>query len=453
MTTSKRKSSNLTTRTVDALKPRQAASESLGYGAGALEAQGKKDGARYFFRYGKPQRRVPLPDYNDEGESLSLAEARTKARALSARFLELRTEGRDLLATLEAEQLAAEQAREAERLAAEQAEQAEPEKPVTLSALMSEYAGWLEARGKTDYKDVRNITKNHVNAPFPELAGKPAADIELGDVLTILQRLTKAKKLRTAAKCRAYIRAAFAAAIGARMSAQASELRRFEIETNPAASVAAIEGSSEPRERALSLAELRALWQRINRPEEHAGPALRFYLLTGGQRFAQIRRATRADIREGELVLWDKKGRRTKPRRHAVPLLPEAMEAAEAMTTPRLGEYLLSLTHGETPADGGAVRRAVAELAGRMVKAGEAAEPFTLSDLRRTVETRLAAAGVPLEVRAQLQSHGLGGLQARHYDKHSYSAEKLAALEKLRDLMTCPPAKVTKLQSKRKAKA
>ncbi|NDY95457.1 site-specific integrase [Wenzhouxiangella limi] len=452
MTTPKRKSSNLTTRTVDALKPRQAASESLGYGAGALEAQGKKDGARYFFRYGKPQRRVPLPDYNDEGEPVSLAEARTKARALSARFLELQAEGRDLLETLQTEKLAAEKAREAERLAAEQAEQAEPEKPVTLSALMAEYADWLEERGKIDFRDVRNITKNHIDGAFPELAGKPAADIKLEDVLFILQRLLKAKKRRTASKARAYIRAAYAAAISARMDAAGGELRRFGIETNPAAGVAAIEDSTRPRERALSLAELRALWQRINRPEEHAGPALRFYLLTGGQRFAQIRRATRADIREGELVLWDGKGRRTKPRRHAVPLLPEALEAAEAMTTPRLGEYLLSLTHGETPADGGAVRRAVAELAGRMVEAGEAAEPFTLSDLRRTIETRLAAEGVPLEARAHLQSHGLGGLQARHYDKHSYSAEKLAALKKLRALMTEPPATVASLDEARKAK-
>lgn len=439
----------ITVKGLEALKPGKAINESLGQGEGALQARGTTKGPRFYFRYGEKQTRVPLPAFNDAGELLTLAEAKQKARELSARYIALRKEGRDLLETLEAERAAAEQAREAERLAAEQAE---PEKPVTLAALMAEYAAWLEERGKTDFRDVRNITKNHIDAPFPELAGKPAADIKLEDVLLILQRLLKAKKRRTASKARAYIRAAYAAAISARMDAAGGELRRFGIETNPAAGVAAIEDSNRPRERALSLAELRALWQRINRPEEHAGPALRFYLLTGAQRFAQIRRATRADIHEGELVLWDGKGRRIKPRRHAVPLLPEALEAAEAMATPRMGEYLLSLTHGETPADGGAVRRAVADLAGRMVADGEAAEPFTLSDLRRTVETRLAAAGVTLEVRAQLQSHGLGGLQARHYDKHSYSVEKLAALEKLRDLMTEPPATVASLDEARKAK-
>ena len=135
MTTSKRKSRTLTARTAEALKPRQAASEPLGYGAGALEAQGRSGGVRWFFRYGKPQRRVPLPDYNAEGEPLGLAEARTKARALSARYLELKAEGRDLLQTLEAEQLAAEQAREAEQRARE-AEQRKAEeqgdKPITI---------------------------------------------------------------------------------------------------------------------------------------------------------------------------------------------------------------------------------------------------------------------------------------------------------------------------------
>jgi hypothetical protein len=32
------------------------------------------------------------------------------------------------------------------------------------------------------------------------------------------------------------------------------------------------------------------------------------------------------------------------------------------------------------------------------------------------------------DVRAQIQSHGLGGIQARHYDRHDYMPEKSAAL-------------------------
>jgi hypothetical protein len=86
-----------------------------------------------------------------------------------------------------------------------------------------------------------------------------------------------------------------------------------------------------------------------------------------------------------------------------------------------------------------------------MVKAGTASEPFTVGDLRRTVETRLSALGVPLEVRAHLQSHGLGGVQARHYDRHDYMAEKRAALDQLRDLVTGKPATVTPIKRAKKS--
>jgi hypothetical protein len=38
-------------------------------------------------------------------------------------------------------------------------------------------------------------------------------------------------------------------------------------------------------------------------------------------------------------------------------------------------------------------------------------------------------------VRAHLQSHDLGGVQARHYDRYSYLKEKRAALETLFHVM------------------
>ncbi|WPL23259.1 site-specific integrase [Thiorhodovibrio frisius] len=49
-------------------------------------------------------------------------------------------------------------------------------------------------------------------------------------------------------------------------------------------------------------------------------------------------------------------------------------------------------------------------------------------DVRRTVETMLASMGISRETRAQLLSHGLGGVQSVHYDRHTYMEEKRAAL-------------------------
>jgi len=63
-----------------------------------------------------------------------------------------------------------------------------------------------------------------------------------------------------------------------------------------------------------------------------------------------------------------------------------------------------------------------------MLKVKESREEFELRDLRRTAETMLAALKVPSDVRAHLLSHGLGGVQNRHYDRHDYAPEKKDAL-------------------------
>jgi integrase len=71
----------------------------------------------------------------------------------------------------------------------------------------------------------------------------------------------------------------------------------------------------------------------------------------------------------------------------------------------------------------------VNEIASEMLKSSELREGFQMRDLRRTCETMLAALSVSSDIRAQVQSHGLGGVQARHYDRHNYMAEKRATLE------------------------
>lgn len=51
--------------------------------------------------------------------------------------------------------------------------------------------------------------------------------------------------------------------------------------------------------------------------------------------------------------------------------------------------------------------------------------------MRRTIEIMLARKRMSMEVRTQLQSHGLSGVQFRHYDQHNYMQEKVEALKVL----------------------
>lgn len=72
---------------------------------------------------------------------------------------------------------------------------------------------------------------------------------------------------------------------------------------------------------------------------------------------------------------------------------------------------------------------AVSDIVKLMVEQEQARGHFKMRDIRRTCETTLAAMGVSQEVRVQLQSHGLGGVQNRHYGRHKYMDEKRHALD------------------------
>jgi hypothetical protein len=132
-----------------------------------------------------------------------------------------------------------------------------------------------------------------------------------------------------------------------------------------------------------------------------------------------------------------------------VPLIPAAKNALAAMG-PRAGHSFSQSTPGDHGASYAAIRSYVVDVADTMAKHDElTGGNFTVGDLRRTVETRLAAAGK--DIRAQLQSHGLGGIQAKHYDRHDCLSEKRAALETLHRLVTKRAAKVVALAAKRRA--
>ena len=430
-----RRTRQISVKALQALKPNQAINESLGQGHGALQARGTTKGPRFFYRYGDKQKRVPLPAFNDDGEPLSLAEARIKARALSSKQLALKAEGRDLAETLEAERLAAVEALELERRQTIE----KKENRVSFGDLMKAYVRTLEDAKKPSAYDVANTLKNHIE-PHSDLWRKPANEISIENVLSILVPLTSGEnpKLTTARKVRAYMRRAFALGAKSERSAQAADFKKFGITSNPAKETAPIEGASNARDRALSLQELRALWRRANDPTEPAGPLLRALLLFGGQRFAQLARPKITDLRDGVLTIWDIKGPRINPRKHELPVLPEAQQALDEMRGAKLGPYLLTCTHGVSPYDYSNAQKQLAELCKRMIHAGELIATFSLGDLRRTVETRLSAAGIQRDTLAQLQSHGITGVQWKHYNRHDYMPEKRHALRTLLDLMKDP---------------
>jgi integrase len=340
--------------------------------------------------------------------------------------------------------------RAVEQQAQSEAEQAELKKiDFTLGKLLEAYIEQLKRKGKISARAVDNAIRKNVEQAFPKLWNKPAEDIDLDDCLAIVAALADDEKMREAAKLRSYLRAAYAAGIKARGDASAvPALREFRLKVNPAAALAAFEGNGiRARERALSLPELRHYWKRISALPDPDGAVLRLHMLTGGQRLEQLFRLQRKDLDGVHLTLLDPKGRRKKPRVHVVPLLPEAIAALTAIGK---GNFLVSFDGGITPATDGMFRARVEMVCAAMLEAGEIREPFTPGDLRRTVETRLAAAGETSDVLKHLLSHGFGGVQDQHYQTYDYMREKERALVTLRDLMAAPSSDVVPM--KRRAK-
>jgi len=170
--------------------------------------------------------------------------------------------------------------------------------------------------------------------------------------------------------------------------------------------------------------------------EDLVDRALELLIVSGGQRPKQLLRVpvTGVNLREATMLLYDPKGRRKTPRPHLVPLGPRGLEIAAALVerAKKLSSpYLFSIT-GTHQLLSYPVSRRVADIRAKLKKEEKlTGGHFMLKDVRRTAETYLVALGVLKDFRGQLLSHGISGVQSKHYDMHDYLAEKRDAVARL----------------------
>lgn len=407
--------------------------DQLPHGQGSMQLRVTPSGERSFwYRYTAPDgRRVRLPigDYAraETPGFLTLRQARDEAGRLAALY----REHRDLREHLERTRAATVEQREAQER--ERAEAQARAERGSLKALLAGYVAHLERAGKVSAADARYIFTLHVLAPFPALANKPAADVKPAELREVLARLIEADKGRTAGKLRSYLQAAYAQALRAELDPAApASMLGFGVQANPAAVLPALAQYVVPGERALSVPELRAYLTALDAlPAGMSQRALLLSMYLGGQRIAQLLRVQPADVdmHARTIALRDPKGRRTHARLHVLPLTdPAAAIVGELLRINGAAPWLFT-TDGKAATRPETLTDAVRSIASRLVKDKAVAAPFKLADIRRTCETQLAACGISRDLRAQIQSHGLGGVQARHYDRHGYMDEKRAALD------------------------
>ncbi len=165
---------------------------------------------------------------------------------------------------------------------------------------------------------------------------------------------------------------------------------------------------------------------------------------------AQLARAKVSDYNaETQTIrLLDPKGRRKTPRVHFLPLAQKGAAIAAALAEEKKEKPEAKLFDASERAAGDRVSE---------ISACLKIPSFNLLDLRRTCETMLVAMGITKETRAQLLSHGLGGVQDKHYDRHSYTNEKRGALQawesRIDEILTGKNTAKTKVVGLQKLKA
>ena len=421
---------NINSSQVAALKAKgQVISESLGT-HGSLIARRLSNTTcwRYQYRHDGKLKRYTFGYFSKDGDSVGSDTASeytlVGARVRAGELAKLQTITGDLSEHFKEQRtIAGEARRESQRARSTHQQEA---RDYSLANLCTAYWKHLEADGKASARDVRNGLRLWVIERHPDLSSRKASEVTTEDVLTILRAIIDAGHTTTTNRVRSYLSAAYTFGLGSITDPLASSRASgFRLTSNPVAPVKRVASFEKAGERVLTSAELAELLRRLDADGTGAAKAVTLSLRLGGQRIKQLLAVTRTDYDTDTetLTLKDAKGRRTHPRLHVLPVVasvkPLTNDALENPHPKRNGLY-----HGLTMET---VSKQVRNISKEME--AEGAEPFGWRDLRRTCETMLAKMGIPKDLRAQIQSHGLSGVQDRHYDKHQYIEEKRKALE------------------------
>ncbi|RMG16267.1 MAG: DUF4102 domain-containing protein, partial [Deltaproteobacteria bacterium] len=199
--------------------------------------QGRATGPRAYWlvRYSLDGRRreLSLGTYPE----LPLQHARERKRELARRYA---AGERDLHAVVAAEE-------EARRRAREEAARERERQRLTFGALLEAYAEELESRGKSRWG---NEVRAHLRRYLQCLAELPAHEVGPEELVDVIAKVRERGLRRTADIIRTMVHAAYQAALRAPYDHRAHPaLRRFRLESNPAAALPA--GEVTRRERVL----------------------------------------------------------------------------------------------------------------------------------------------------------------------------------------------------------
>lgn len=180
---------------------------------------------------------------------------------------------------------------------------------------------------------------------------------------------------------------------------------------------------AKARERVLSKAELKEVFQQATRSPYPYGNIVQFIILTGLRRTeCSLLMWDWIDLIERQIIIPSEVTKNGKT--HILPIGDLLREAIQR--TPKMNEYLFPSQYGKSHVFNG-----WGKAKQRFDEGLRDVEPYTLHDLRRTFATIHAEIGTPIHVTEKLLNHVSGTISgvAAVYNRHSYLFEMRAALD------------------------
>jgi integrase len=425
---------NLNDRALKALKPAKASQryEIMDSVVPGLAIRITDKGTKTFVLVARfPGSENPTRRSLGEYGALSLEGARTKAR----KWIELLHRGIDPRDEVERQQLA-EQRKRANTFAAVAEDFIRDKLPT-------------ERKGREVERDIRREF-------IPAWGKRPIAEITDLDVLAVI----KAKKATAPVQARNLL------GVAKRMFAWAVDQRCYGLSGSPCVQIKplAILGEKSVSNRVLDDDEIFALWRAAQRMGYPHGPIYQLLLLTA-LRLNEVADASWPEFTQREGI-WTipadrMKGKNSRARPHAVPLIPDILAILERLPRFNRGKFLFSSSYGEKPiwmtdkVKARLDRRMARTLRALARKRGEDSpelKPWTNHDIRRSVRTRLSRLKISEEAREAVLAHVRPGIKGV-YDAHDYLAEKEEALllwaARLRSIVEPAPSNVVKIRKAR----
>ena len=309
---------------------------------------------------------------------------------------------------------------------------------LSVLALVNAYVVHLrKAKKEKTASQTKGLIKNHFDGT--KFAGRPATAVTSDEIADFLRGVLATSTSGVANNVRSVLSAAFGvAAIAKNDPNTPPALAKFGLTTNPVKMVVKAKENPVLSKHPLNFVELGHTWRALRdstNKERMDARIIRLSWLLGGQRAQQL---VRVELRHVDLVgrtimLLDPKGKRVIPREHWLPLSDAALaevRALHAESSALGGKYLFHSPARIGYVDANSLSKGMARISQQLVAEGKLAWPVQYLDIRRTCETLMSEElGINKEVRAQIQSHDMGGVQNQRYNFAKFIKAKLQALE------------------------